>query len=80
MNKNGTLNIYHNTVLVNTFTYEGEEQVNAQLAQIFIAKEKRGVKTRIAFVPYVGKMKVTQKWNDEVLGLYEYKYEFEGIE
>lgn len=80
MNKIGTLNIYHNKELVNTIAFESEEQVNAQLAQIFIAKEKRGVKTRISFVPYVGKMKVTQKWTDEVLGLYEYKYEFEGIE
>lgn len=77
--KKCTLNIYHNNVLKNTYVWEGDEQVNAKLADLFIDKTVRSRKMRVHAVPYSETLKVTEYFSDDTLGEYKYAYTFEGV-
>lgn len=77
------LEIYNDDKLVNTMQSNNIFKVKNELLKCFFAKEKRGVKTRIHFVPYSKKINITHIWNKEDYGgshKLTYKYYFEGID
>lgn len=78
----GTLTIYQDGKQVNAFTFDTLEKAQKELVKIFIAKEKRGVKTRLHFKPYSDDLEVIQYFPKERNGTtsdYKYIYNFKGV-
>lgn len=77
-----TLTVYQDNKQVNFLEFPTLEKVKTELLKIFIAKEKRGVKTRIKFKPYSDNLTIVQTFPKETNGTqynYEYCYEFKGV-
>jgi len=77
-----TLTIYQDKKQVNVFNFDTLEKAQKELIKIFVAKEKRGVKTRITFKPYSDDLTIVQYFPKESNGTafnYRYVYEFKGV-
>lgn len=78
----GTLTICQDNKQVNFIEFSTLEKAKAELLKIFIAKGKRGVKTRIKFKPYSNDLTIVQYFPRETSGTqcnYKYHYEFKGV-
>lgn len=79
----GTLHIYADGELVNTFEFKEARAVKNELLKILMSDKRRKVKTTYKPLPYSNDIKIVQKWDNIGTTLhqkYRYVYHFKNID